>query len=122
MKRPKELVVAALRSGKYKQRKGSMHNKAGDFCVWGVICDTYRMATRKGKWSKRGDMDGDLLFVLGREVSSAISPPEAVRTWFGEDCIQVNGKSGYLMGHNDTGATFEEIATGIEKEDNNATT
>ena len=110
--------VEALRSGEYKQGGGKLRN--GDkFCCLGVACDLYMQATGDGGWTDDG------AFVLGGSASEDCRrdysfPPEEVAKWvFALVDVHLNGLSenleivDRLANMNDTGVSFENIATYI---------
>lgn len=96
--RIKQLWLAALRSGEYRQTTRQLKREAG-FCCLGVLCDLH---------SK--DM-GDTWF--GSEyLGKSRYPPEIVLSWAE---LSQQGEN-LLAWNNDHGATFEEIADIIERE------
>lgn len=46
-----QMLVDALRSGKYNQGTRALRNEYG-YCCLGVACELYRKTTRHGKWEK----------------------------------------------------------------------
>lgn len=44
-------LVAALRSGEYKQERFGLRTTNDNFCCLGVACDVYRKATGDGEWT-----------------------------------------------------------------------
>jgi len=48
----KRLWVRALRSGKYHKATGELRRENA-FCCLGVLCDLYRLKTKKGSWEKK---------------------------------------------------------------------
>ncbi len=110
----KAKVVEALRSGKYKQRRGYM-NRDNCFCVWGVICDVSGLHT----WQLRSSTDG----VAGvmEYGGHSFGAPEDVAELVGfkpeTEALEIDGVESTLMGHNDEeDATFEQLATAIEEQ------
>lgn len=109
----KDKWVKALRSGKYRQGRGSLQvNDA--FCCLGVLCD---LAVK----------DGVKLKVELSELTGEISydnctgyPPLSVINWAGLDdpnprLPPTGNRPGNLAACNDSGYTFPEIAHLIEE-------
>ena len=108
--------VEALKSGKYTQARGLLHNRSREFCCLGVACDLY--AREKGlSWFE----DCELYFV-GLTESGGILP-NTVRDWLGLNSGDggFNGETGlnFLSVMNDNGSTFDEIAKLIESKPKN---
>jgi hypothetical protein len=102
---PKQLLLAALRSGEFNQCQDMMHNSSGEFDALGVACEVYRRTTSDGKWS-------GVVFFVGDDNRMFILP-DVVREWYGwSDSTGDNGLDIPKM--NDTGSTFKEIADAIE--------
>lgn len=104
--------VAALRSGKYQQTTGTLHDDHG-YCCLGVACDI----SKAGAWA--GDPAGwnSNYYVIGEEVDDTLLPTP-VRDWLGlanNDGATPDGKIN-LWRLNDDGKTFAEIADIIEAE------
>lgn len=104
----KNLWVEALRSGKYQQAKHALRWPAIDtfnFCCLGVLCDLSGVGT----WEDEG-------YRCGQEVRD-IELPEAVMRFAGisTDVVDVPRLRVTLMGENDRGKTFPEIADIIEQ-------
>ena len=105
-----EKWVKTLRSGKYEQGEGALHED-GHYCCLGVLCDISNLSA----WSGLNNSDyinvGDLL-------------PETVRQWAemnsssGDNEIalteDIEAVSESLVDKNDRGVSFEEIADFIE--------
>lgn len=57
LKAIKEIWVAALRSGKYRQSKSNLKykkvNQEPGHCCLGVLCDLYKQETGNGEWIER---------------------------------------------------------------------
>jgi hypothetical protein len=107
----KQKWVQALKSGKYRQGKGSLKNKLNEYCCLGVLCDLHSKETSI-KWN------GDVY------LDKCIQLPSEVMEWAGID--NMVGRSGmvdsdinlrpiYLTDLNDSGRTFKEIAEIIEE-------
>lgn len=109
----KAKIVAALRSGKYKQGTSALHTY-DCFCIWGVICDVSGVT----EWSEP-DTIGDRYY-LGNDIR----PPEAVLEWAGLPLqgdpftqVTIQNEHDTLMGHNDSGTvTFDQLADAIEEQ------
>lgn len=97
-----KLWIAALRSGKYKQGKGSL-KEGNKYCCLGVLCD---LAIKDGggdkeQW-KKGDMFLDYYDIL----------PPNMWEWMNMSCAQETA----LINMNDIhNASFKHIANFIEK-------
>ena len=98
----KALWTTALRSGEYQQGRGRLHT--GDlYCCLGVLCDLYSM----DQWSL---VDGSYEF-----LGSTHMLPAAVVEWAGLDERNPMPGGISLAALNDTGASFDGIASVIEK-------
>lgn len=101
--------VAALRSGEYKQGKGTLRD--GDrYCCLGVACDLYRKHGGGPDWGN--PKFGRYEYYLGYEASL----PSKVLDWLGLSCHVGSYRSNSLVELNDNGQNFEEIANLIESE------
>lgn len=121
--RIKKLWVAALRSGEYSQGTGRLRKSAPggefEFCCLGVLCDLHAKETGRGKW-----MDGGGYQIKGDTFVANGLPPIEVYNWAGMGLtadqlftIDARGSKRYeLSDHNDSGATFEQIAKAIEEQ------
>jgi hypothetical protein len=99
-------VIAALRSGKYKQTVGALQNSCGH-CILGVICEVYETDT--GESPKR-DLRGRL---IGDDLSSHMDVWEWVGLVDGDGDCGISKPS--LMTMNDIHKkTFLELADFIE--------
>ncbi len=100
--------VKALRSGEYKQIKGTLQNKNG-YCCLGVACDLYEKETgRKLSRNKKG-------FFTLRVLDNTFYP---VRKWLNlktPEGLYGNNQEQCLTIQNDHGYSFEKIANIIEK-------
>jgi hypothetical protein len=117
----KALWIKALRSGEYLQGQGALREEfvetdESSYCCLGVLCDLYAKNVEDSPtWqsydaSERGRSFG------GREAY----PPRFVQEWAGLNDEEGSFASGYgdwssLAEMNDSGHTFEEIASVIEK-------
>jgi hypothetical protein len=96
--------VKALRSGKYKQGEGCLKN-GNEYCCLGVLS---AISPYKNNFTKMCDVSGDKNLVL----------PQPIQNWSGMESD--NGKidgiaDSNLVGINDNGTSFKEIADFIEK-------
>lgn len=104
-------LVAALRSGEYKQGRRTLHD-GGAYCCLGVACDLVKDELC-ASW-EQGSEDEEFLF-LGEKLRL----PEEVRKLYGFSTIGGNyGESAHesLTYLNDNGKTFAELADFIESE------
>ena len=118
----KALLVAALRSGKYKQTHSVLERTLeGDVsnCCLGVGCRVFLEHN-----------PNDLpVFVYDNNLGHTITSfggirtylPDVVQDWFGFPLksgamVTIHGKAISLACHNDQGATFDEIAHAIEEQ------
>lgn len=122
-------LIAALRSGDYKQTKGRLHDKHG-FDLLGVACDLYIRADPFGdetwvyweKWAQYGmkpdpETDKHAINTYGTLVTGVL--PYRVRDFFGfatavGDNRRKDGMA--LINYNDQGKTFAEIADILEQD------
>lgn len=115
-KKNRQKWIDALRSGKYKQGRGTL--KDGDsFCCLGVLCDVYAKTRRYNGWDSHGTFF-DKSFANNSDVD-LITP---VMDWVGMTnsggtYYTKKGKGNSLMGLNDESKlSFKQIANVIEKE------
>lgn len=112
----KELWLAALRSGEYKQGTGALKREAGggyEYCCLGVLC---QLAADHGITRETGSLEGYMRF--GGNVSYL---PEKVSAWAG---VESRGRlprivegSPRLIELNDRARySFEQIADVIEEQ------
>jgi hypothetical protein len=104
--------VAALRSGKYKQGKGKLHDVDDKYCCLGIAC---KVAMENGvELNKKYNAD-DLWYTYDGKSTYL---PSSVLLWL----RLRNGRGGCpdystdLAAYNDTGITFNQIADIIERE------
>lgn len=106
----KKAWVEALRSGKYEQGKGYLY-KNGKHCCLGVLT---QLGVEAGVVCKFTD-DGEEFFGEGLENTYT---PKEVQEWAGIDsspAIMMPGRyHDHLVGLNDSGTSFQEIAQLIE--------
>lgn len=102
-------LIAACRSGEYKQGRGQLRDKHDCYCIQGLMCEVYRQRTGKGVWEQRSC--GDYEFRLNADsMAFTGSAPFDVPYYF-ELSASVAGD---LMYSNDKGKSLEELATEIE--------
>lgn len=107
--------VAALRSGKYKQGRGSLHDRDNKFCCLGVLCDL----AVKSRVIETPTIRGPRGYHYGDEWELL---PARVADWVGLRAIDGNftarnGVSTSLITQNDTRhKNFQQIADLIERE------
>jgi hypothetical protein len=107
----KSLWVAALRSGKYKQGRGTLRNEQEQFCCLGVLCNLHAQAhpeiAAKQKYSTE-------------YLTCKCYLPDEVIKWSGVryngGIVSINRELKSLADHNDSRRTFEEIAKAIEEQ------
>lgn len=121
----KKKWVNALRSGKYKQTNGMLHNSYDNsYCCLGVLCDIYAKERKKRAFDYSE-------FILGTENTGMGSTgllPKIVVNWAGLNQFAIyaeesstdirSGKSHNaktLANLNDSGVSFEKIADIIEE-------
>lgn len=108
-KKIKEDWVKALRSGKYKQGKGELHNKEDNtFCCLGVLCDLY-IKEKEIEWQKKGANVGKF-YPSGVITNWAGAKP--INTWG----ITHNEGATSIDCLNDRGFSFETLAKLIEEQ------
>jgi hypothetical protein len=113
----KEKWIAALRSGKYEQSKGTLRTVNNEFCCLGVLCDLYNQEQENNLWGQNENDLRDYTFLTEDKL-----PPSVVITWAGlyERNPSVNvDLYGYtqirsVAEMNDQGFDFNEIADLIE--------
>lgn len=108
----KERWVEALTSGKFTQGSGALRTTWPAMvrhCCLGVLCELYHQATEEGEWDFNS-MRKDVFVVRGHAKRS--DPHAAVLDWAGLP----PQKSNTLAMMNDTGVTFDGIATFIRDE------
>jgi hypothetical protein len=118
MQTPKQLIIAALRSGEYKQGRGRLRSEdTGCFCIAGVVCDVAAKAGL-GEWRRANGWrfvpDGPLNQTYGSYM------PGTVATWAGLRSEQLDhpvyGPT-HIYRLNDTyKVTFKEFADLLEKQ------
>ena len=127
-------LVEALRSGKFKQGRGTLH-LGDEYCCLGVACEISGL----GEWvpdeeslseeetRRWSGAQSYKISVLGVTTQESSCLPQEVRDYFGFTnnaggavewlrAPSLHGAVPCLMSLNDCGATFEEIADIIESE------
>jgi hypothetical protein len=110
----RDLWVAALRSGDYKQGRGQLR-KNDRYCCLGVLCDLHRIETGLGKWIvdtyKTDKSAAGIRDYLPQTVVQWAGLEErnsSVDSFLRETNPTVNGNA--LSRLNDDGSTFAQIA------------
>lgn len=104
-------LVAALRSGEYRQIKNCLHTSEG-FCCLGVACDISNLSS----WTKFESAD----IVLCYDDNDAVLPESVMKmlNWWSSvgtlNFVDRNGNSLSLSDLNDFGFSFSKIADIIE--------
>jgi hypothetical protein len=123
----KKKLVAALRSGEYMQRHNKLkvinpllpEGRNTTFCAMGVAC---QIAVKEGKVKEQVNYTypktGLEVMSFGKCGETNGAPPEVIDL-FGFDCragnfVIIDGKRDTLIGHNDNGKSFNQIADAIE--------
>lgn len=108
--------VAALRSGKYKQGKGTLRDSGNNFCCLGVLCDILDIPSSLHVSSISLESGINWSYGMNDEVlNSAILPNSALLL---SEIKNQHGDFGFkdsLVTLNDNGSSFMEIADVIEK-------
>lgn len=115
----KEKWLKALRSGEYKQGRGSLQKSGNRFCCLGVLCDLYQKEHPTSFWDKdhpTSFWDGYKFVISEGRIRTAL-PPQKVLDWAGMvDVFYIDNNSlQNLASKNDEGASFKQIADIIEK-------
>lgn len=103
--------VAALRSGEFKQGRGSLRVDDA-YCCLGVACEVYRRDVG-GSW------DEFVFRCAGSRYGFCAHLPSVVAEWLGLCDVAGDYRTGAdvyrsLIDDNDSGASFEQIADLIE--------
>lgn len=113
-------LIAALRSGDYKQIRKRLHDGEDGYCCLGVACDVSGL----GEWNGRNMTEGGLYtcFYLGEEEKL---PKDVMNYYnFHDSCGEIKrGKPNHswmndhhhLIEANDSGVTFYQIAVAMEQ-------
>lgn len=104
--------VAALRSGEYKQGMGSLRSSSNEFCCLGVLCDLHSKEI-DCKWT-----DGEWVEGVMTYLGKSGLPPRVVIEWaeLVDMSVIIAGEVMLLDEHNDSEATFAQIAQAIEEQ------
>jgi hypothetical protein len=109
----KRVWLEALRSGKYKQTRGTLHNlNNGGFCCLGVAADVWGLSTPK-KMGNLGFSEGPI------EVYELLDATVGKVPYTGWDDVERFKRHPVLVegiGMNDDGKPFTEIADMIERD------
>jgi hypothetical protein len=118
--RIKELWIAALESGEYKQGRGVLRD--GDaFCCLGVLCDLHRKETGGGEWLSKNEFDCLQLAIIPSSATTYVSSVPSnslwpVQSWAGLKSRDPSVAGSSLSYLNDNGSSFKEIAEIIRRE------
>ena len=110
--------VAALRSGKFTQCKGTL--RLGDhYCCLGVACELSGVGEWRSVFLRRVNSSDFAYYVPGNQFGAKGMPPDEVQRWLGDPFVHVPGGDDSLIKKlvqmNDSGRyTFEDIANAIE--------
>ena len=107
-KKHRQEWVTALRSGDYQQTTSVLRSQAG-YCCLGVACDISGL----GRWE---DVNGNMYkFKMGSGLFSCVDLPIEVAEYYGivSTCGDIHQEDS-LIGMNDRGCSFTEIAKFIE--------
>jgi len=108
--------IEALKSGKYKQTKGTLKNEQG-YCCLGVLCAIYKEETGKGEFEDLRGNKNNKAFKVGDIIEEGV-PPRPVVKWAGMKEANPNINQGGIYRPlaviNDQGSTFLELAEIIE--------
>lgn len=102
----KALWLASLRSGQYKQGVRLLRSPAEEFCCLGVLCAIHRDHAPEGERGRWCRTDDNYVY-----MSMGGMPPSVVTRW----AELPDRDATTLATMNDSGKTFEEIATYIEE-------
>ena len=100
-----EMWVEALRSGKYKKTYGRLKDNNG-YCCLGVLCDISKVS----KWEQ------DEPYNRFTYLNNTWDTPDVVMEWSGMENTDDDDRMSEedLMGLNDKGFSFDEIADVIQ--------
>jgi hypothetical protein len=109
--------VDALRSGKFKQTKGMLKNRKGEYCCLGVACE---ISDKIDGWEDSLAPFYEIgAAVFPKRFKGALYLPTSVMEWLGIDQSnptllkrKVDNTAANL---NDRGVSFKRIATYIER-------
>lgn len=122
--------IAALRSGNYEQGEGRLHivgrnDNPDTYCCLGVLCE---LAVAENivdkpvivKDSRHHDGEWSDCFMYDDVQIAGLPTP--VLKWAGihnatlGPAVNIHGRTVTLSSHNDSGATFEQIASAIDEQ------
>lgn len=114
----KDKWITALRSGKYVQGRAELHNRDNNtFCCLGVLCE---LAAEARVIPPGKPMDGKTYLTAYGENTNTATLPKEVQAWAGIDAWghfyhtdEDRGRA--LTSMNDSGSTFTDIASTIER-------
>ena len=104
-----KLWVEALRSGDYKQGRGTLHDDQG-FCCLGVACEVYQECVG-GLFIHRMDLSG-----FHEYNGHGGDLPPALTKWLELEEDPIIGEKSAVILNDDDELSFNEIADAIEKE------
>lgn len=100
--------VAALRSGAYQQATGVLRDEKGGYCCLGVLCDL----VEPSKWGSCGYHNG-VAGLPSYGVKKLVGFPDRAGI-FPIPEVVIDDIKASLDTHNDSGATFNQLADAIE--------
>ncbi len=104
-------LVAALRSGKYKQGRSYLR-RANNFCCLGVACDL-----AGEKWVPRDSQTDPVYDIFENGARRNGSMPYSVMVYYGfRDCNGIYGKTSLVENNDNEYKDFYQIANIIESE------
>ena len=110
--------IEALKSGKYKQTKGTLKDEHG-YCCLGVLCEIFREETGKGEFVPTLKNSNNKRFQADDIIEEGV-PPSPVIKWAemenNNPSITLDEKPKLLAVANDNGSTFLELADIIEQQ------
>lgn len=105
--------IKALRSGKYEQTSGWLHNDKG-FCCLGVVCDVLGLPVKDERDQSANNARAYILDPFKQwsdDIAYARMLPDRMANVLGLNSDQMHA----LASSNDKGMTFSEIADDIER-------
>lgn len=100
--------IVALKSGNYTQTTSRL-KKEGRYCVLGVLCDLYKKETGEARW------EGSLFYGKEDKLASASELIQEVQEWAGIKTADGTYNGDTLMGQNDNGTSFVDLAKIIKE-------
>ena len=116
-KRIKDRWIAALRSRKYKQCKGVLHDDNG-YCCLGVLCDLHSKSKQGKEFGLKFEFKNGSYGIKYYYDNNVGILPEVVKEWAGlddTDPILSEKLEKSASDLNDSGKKFHEIADFIER-------